>query len=78
MATATKKADRRTTTTTAKAKNNGTNKKEPSSRVKKAAEDDNAKVLIKPEGAIGDGGLLDHDAVQKTAKAVEPKNRRAR
>ncbi len=72
MATATKKADR-TTTTTAKAKNNGTNKKEPSSRVKKAAKDNNAKVLIKPEGAIGDGGLLDHDAVQKTAKAVEPK-----
>ncbi len=69
MATATKKADKRTTTT----KNNGTNKKEPSSRVKKAAKDDNAKVLIKPEGAIGEGGLLEHDAVQKTAKAVEPK-----
>lgn len=72
MATATKKADRRTTTTAVE-KNNGTNKKEPSSRVKKAAKDNNAKVLIKPEGAIGDGGLLDHDAPQTTAKAVEPK-----
>jgi 2-oxoisovalerate dehydrogenase E1 component len=64
MATATKKADKKTTTAaaaTAAAKNNGTNKKEPSSRVKKAAKNDNAKVLIK------------HDAVQKTAKAVEPK-----
>ena len=67
MATGTKKADRMA------AKNNGTNKKEPSSRAKKAAQDNNATVLIKPEGAIGDGGLLDHDAAQKTAKAVEPK-----
>lgn len=68
MATATKKADKMAAT-----KNNGTNKKEPSTRVKKAARDNAAKVLIKPEGAIGDGGLLDHDAAQKTAKAIEPK-----
>ena len=66
MATATKKADRT-------AKNNGSNKQEPSEKVKKAAKKDDAKVLIKPEGAIGDGGLLDHDAKQKTAKAIEPK-----
>jgi 2-oxoisovalerate dehydrogenase E1 component len=46
--------------------------KEPSSRVKAAANNDNAKVLIKPEGAIGEGGELDHDAMQKTAKSIEP------
>ncbi len=66
MATGTKKADKLA------AKNNGTNKKEPSNRVKNAAKDNNAKILIKPEGAIGDG-RLDHDTAQKTAKAVEPK-----
>jgi 2-oxoisovalerate dehydrogenase E1 component len=70
MATGTKKADK-----TAKSinKNNGTNKKEPSSRARAAAQNDDAKVLIKPEGAIGEGGELDHDAVQKTAKSIEPK-----
>jgi 2-oxoisovalerate dehydrogenase E1 component len=66
MATGTKKADKT-------AKNNGTNKKESSSKVKAAANDDNAEVLLKPEGAIGDGGELDHDAAQKTAKAIKPK-----
>jgi 2-oxoisovalerate dehydrogenase E1 component len=65
MATGTKKADKTV-------KNDGNNKKEPSSRVKKAAKNNDAKVLIKPEGAIGDGGLLDHDAAQKTAKSIEP------
>ncbi|HEX8638366.1 MAG TPA: thiamine pyrophosphate-dependent enzyme [Pyrinomonadaceae bacterium] len=66
MATGTKKADKT-------AKNNGTNKKEPSSRASAAAQNDDAEVLIKPEGAIGEGGLLDHDAVQETAKAIKPK-----
>lgn len=76
MATATKKADKTAKNNGASKKessNNGTNKKEPSSRVKNAAKNNDAKVLIKPEGAIGDGGLLDHDAPQRTAKAVEPK-----
>ena len=65
MATATKKAGKTV-------KNNGNNKKEPSSRVKKAAKNDDAKILIKPAGSIGEGGELDHDAVQKTAKSIEP------
>ncbi|MDQ3800631.1 MAG: dehydrogenase E1 component subunit alpha/beta [Acidobacteriota bacterium] len=68
MATAIKKAG------TAKSKN--TNKQGQNDtttpRAKKAAKNDDAKVLIKPEGAIGDGGLLDHDATQKTAKSIEP------
>jgi hypothetical protein len=37
-------------------KNDGNNKREPSSKVKNAAKDNDAKVLIKPEGSIGDGG----------------------
>ena len=65
MATATKKAGKA-------AKNSGNNKKEASSRAKSAAKNNNAKVLIKPEGSIGDGEL-DHDTKQKTAKAIEPK-----
>ena len=65
MATATKKAGKTV-------KNNGTNKKESSERVKNAAKKNDAKVLLKPEGSIGDG-LLDHDAEQKTAKSIEPK-----
>jgi len=65
MATATKKAGKA-------AKNNGSNKKEASSRTKSAAKNNNAKVLIKPEGSIGDGEL-DHDTKQKTAKAIAPK-----
>ncbi|HEX8367688.1 MAG TPA: thiamine pyrophosphate-dependent enzyme [Pyrinomonadaceae bacterium] len=69
MATATKKAG------TAKSKND--NKKQSQNdtttpKAKKAAKNNDAKVLIKPEGAIGDG-QLDHDAAQKTAKAIEPK-----
>lgn len=36
-----------------------------------SAKDNDAEVLIKPEGSIGDG-MLDHDAAQKTAKSIEP------
>jgi 2-oxoisovalerate dehydrogenase E1 component len=69
MATATKKAG------TAKSKNINKQSQNDTTtpRARKAAKNDDAKVLIKPEGAIGDGGLLDHDAAQKTAKAIEPK-----
>ncbi len=69
MATATKKAGK-----TAKA--NGNNKKEikGTSQTKRTAssKDNDAKVLVKPEGSIGDGEL-DHDTRQKTAKAIAPK-----
>jgi 2-oxoisovalerate dehydrogenase E1 component len=70
MATATKKVSKT-------AKTNGNNKnnrkeKPQSNKTKSAAKNNNAKVLIKPEGAIGDG-MLDHDTRQKTAKAIEPK-----
>ncbi|MCA1624745.1 MAG: dehydrogenase E1 component subunit alpha/beta [Acidobacteria bacterium] len=70
MATATKKVGKT-------AKTNGNNKnnrkeKPQSNKTKSAAKNNNAKVLIKPEGAIGDG-MLDHDTRQKTAKAIEPK-----
>jgi 2-oxoisovalerate dehydrogenase E1 component len=70
MATATKKAGNA-------AKNNKSNNKKEikgTSQTKKTAtaKDNNAKVLIKPEGSIGDG-ILDRDAAQKTAKAIEPK-----
>jgi len=69
VATATKKAGK-----TAKA--NGNNKKEikGTSQTKRTAssKDNDAKVLVKPEGSIGDGEL-DHDTRQKTAKAIAPK-----
>jgi Pyruvate/2-oxoglutarate dehydrogenase complex, dehydrogenase (E1) component, eukaryotic type, beta subunit len=69
MATGTKKAG------TAKSKN--VNKKTESdnttTKTKKSAKNNNAEVLIKQEGVIGEGGRLDHDAVQKTAKAIKPK-----
>jgi len=65
VATATKKAGKTAKTGA------GNNKKEASNRVKTAAKNNDAKVLIKPEGSIGDGEL-DHDTAQKTAKAVEP------
>jgi 2-oxoisovalerate dehydrogenase E1 component len=68
MATATKKAG------TAKSKNiNKQGQNDTTTpKAKKAAKNNDAKVLIKPEGAIGDGGLLDHDATQKTAKSIKP------
>jgi 2-oxoisovalerate dehydrogenase E1 component len=73
MATGTKKAG----TTAAKSKNANNAKQGANNtttpKARKAAKKDDAKVLIKPAGAIGDGGLLDHDAAQKTAKAIEPK-----
>jgi 2-oxoisovalerate dehydrogenase E1 component len=69
MATATKKADKA-------AKAGGNNKKEikGTSQTKRTAssKDNDAKVLVKPEGSIGDGEL-DHDTRQKTAKAIAPK-----
>jgi len=72
VATATKKAGKT-------AKTNGSNKKEikgtSHTKMTASAKDNNAKVLIKPEGSIGDGEL-DHDTAQKTAKAVEPKKPR--
>ncbi|HXG83803.1 MAG TPA: dehydrogenase E1 component subunit alpha/beta [Pyrinomonadaceae bacterium] len=72
MATATKKAGKT-------AKTNGNNKKEikgtSQTKTTASAKDNNAKVLIKPEGSIGDGEL-DHDTAQKTAKSVEPKKPR--
>ena len=66
MATGTKKAD------TAKARGKGNDKIKGTSQTKKTspAKDDNAKVLVKPEGTIGDG-MLDHDTAQKTAKAIK-------
>jgi 2-oxoisovalerate dehydrogenase E1 component len=69
MATAIKKAG------TAKSKNSNKQGQNDTTtpKARKAAKNDDAKVLIKPEGAIGDGGLLDHDATQETAKAIEPK-----
>jgi 2-oxoisovalerate dehydrogenase E1 component len=68
MATATKKAD------TAKSKNGNKQGQNDTitPKAKKAAKNNDAKVLVKPEGSIGDGEL-DHDALQKTAKAIEPK-----
>lgn len=78
MATATKKADtakasaKRKKTTGKKNETAGTNLAEKSAKVTEAAKNDNAKVLVKPEGSIGDG-LLDHDTAQKTAKSIEPK-----
>ncbi len=69
MATATKKADKG-------ARTNGNNNKviKGTSQTKRttSAKDNNAKVLVKPEGSIGDGEL-DHDTRQKTAKAIAPK-----
>jgi 2-oxoisovalerate dehydrogenase E1 component len=69
MSTATKKADK-------SVKTNGSNKKEikGTNITKKTtrAKDNDAKVLVKPEGSIGEGGQLDHDALQKTAKAIKP------
>jgi 2-oxoisovalerate dehydrogenase E1 component len=55
-------------------KNNNKKEIKGTSQTKKTAtaKDNNAKVLIKPEGSIGDG-MLDRDAAQKTAKAIEPK-----
>jgi hypothetical protein len=54
----------------------GNNKKEikgtSQTKITTSAKDNDAKVLVKPEGSIGDG-LLDHDTKQKTAKAIEPK-----
>ncbi|HLM02267.1 MAG TPA: thiamine pyrophosphate-dependent enzyme, partial [Pyrinomonadaceae bacterium] len=70
MPTATKKAG------TAKSKNGNKEQSQNDAttpKAKRAAKNNEAKVLIKPEGAIGDGGFLDHDATQKTAKAIEPK-----
>ena len=70
MATATKKAAK-----TAKTVTKSNNKElKGTSQTKKtsSAKDDNAKILVKPEGSIGDG-MLDHDAAQKTAKAIAPK-----
>ncbi len=70
MATATKKADNAAKTT----KSNNKKEIKGTSQTKKtsSAKDNNAKVLIKPEGSIGDG-MLDHDTKQKTAKAIEIK-----
>jgi 2-oxoisovalerate dehydrogenase E1 component len=70
MATGTKKADNAAKIS----KNNNKKEIKGTSQTKKtsSAKDNNAKVLIKPEGSIGDG-LLDHDTKQKTAKAIEPK-----
>jgi 2-oxoisovalerate dehydrogenase E1 component len=70
MATATKKADQQAKTT----KSNNKKEIKGTSQTKKtsSAKDNNAKVLIKPEGSIGDG-MLDHDTKQKTAKAIAPK-----
>jgi TPP-dependent pyruvate/acetoin dehydrogenase alpha subunit len=69
MAIGTKKAD------TAKTADKTNNKKaiKGTTQTKKtsSAKDDDAKVLIKPEGSIGDG-LLDRDTAQKTAKAIKP------
>ncbi|HEX8248759.1 MAG TPA: dehydrogenase E1 component subunit alpha/beta [Pyrinomonadaceae bacterium] len=67
MATATKKAG------TAKSKNiNKQGQNDTTTpKAKKAAKNNDAKVLIKPEGAIGDG-QLDHDTAQKTAKSIKP------
>jgi 2-oxoisovalerate dehydrogenase E1 component len=76
MATATKKAAKSAVKT--KKTNNGKPVKEtaaakkPKNTAKISSKDDKAKVLVKPEGAIGDG-MLDHDTKQKTAKAIEPK-----
>jgi 2-oxoisovalerate dehydrogenase E1 component len=82
MATATKKADtakasnKTRKTATNKNETEGTNLAKKSAKAVSAAQNDNAKVLVKPEGSIGDGGRLDHDATQKTAKSIkleEPK-----
>jgi 2-oxoisovalerate dehydrogenase E1 component len=79
MATATKKADtakasaKRTKSNGKKTETAGTNLAKKSAKVTEAAKNDNAKVLVKPEGSVGDGGLLDHDTPQKTAKAIEVK-----
>jgi 2-oxoisovalerate dehydrogenase E1 component len=71
MATGTKKADNAAKTN--KGSNNKGIKGTTITKKTTSAKDDNAEVLIKPEGSIGDGGLLDHDAKQKTAKAIKPK-----
>jgi 2-oxoisovalerate dehydrogenase E1 component len=73
MATGTKKADNAAKTS----KSNNKKEVKGTSLTKKttSAKDDNAKVLVKPEGSIGDG-MLDHDTAQKTAKSVEPKKPR--
>ncbi len=70
MATGTKKADQqaKTNKTNSKKEFNGTSQTKKTS----SAKDNDAKVLIKPEGSIGDG-MLDHDTKQKTAKAIAPK-----
>ncbi len=70
MATATKKADNSAKAT----KSNNKKEIKGTSQTKKtsSAKDNNAKVLIKPEGSIGDG-MLDHDTKQKTAKAIAPR-----
>jgi 2-oxoisovalerate dehydrogenase E1 component len=70
MATGTKKADSKAKTSKSNDKKviKGTSQTKQTS----SAKDNNAKVLIKPEGSIGDG-MLDHDTRQKTAKAIAPK-----
>ena len=68
MATATKKAGKTAKTANNKKPIKGTSQTKQTS----SAQDDNAKVLVKPEGSIGDG-MLDHDAPQKTAKSIAPK-----
>ena len=70
MATATKKADQQAKTT--KSNNKKVIKGTSQTKQTSSAKDNNAKVLIKPEGSIGDG-MLDHDTKQKTAKAIAPK-----
>jgi len=70
VATATKKADNAAKTS----KNNNIKEIKGTSQTKKtsSAKDNDAKVLVKSEGSIGDG-MLDHDTRQKTAKAITPK-----
>jgi 2-oxoisovalerate dehydrogenase E1 component len=69
MATATKKAGN--TAKTSKSNNKKETRGTSQTKKTSASKDNDAKVLIKPEGSIGDGEL-DHDTRQKTAKAVEP------
>jgi 2-oxoisovalerate dehydrogenase E1 component len=74
MATGTKKAGN----TAKNTKNNNKKEIKGTNLTKKttSAKDNDAEVLVKPEGSIGDGGLLDHDTPQKTAKAIKPKKPR--
>jgi 2-oxoisovalerate dehydrogenase E1 component len=72
MATATKKADTVKANNKTNKTNKSNNKTEKAQAKKSAANNNNAKVIVKPEMVVGDGEL-DHRTPQKTAKAIEPK-----